>query len=185
MDKEIRTKGLIMLIVCALTCVSFVDRSNPKLENQANQTFQFLEKYPIKALPLTDSTNIDNYKNTETLTTEQSNLLKLEKIESDKEVKFSLNYRLNLSANFKTLVVSYNPNEQVLVTVLINYTNSFDIVDFKTIAYDEIAESWISSQSLINSDKIEITERNESSGSLVIKKTIFEIKKDGRFKASQ
>ena len=163
MKNDVKTKSLLLLlIVCTLTCESFIDMSNLKLENQASQTFQFLEKYPVKALPLTDSTNFDNYKNTKTLTTEQSKLLKLSKIESGKDVTFRINYRLNISPNFKSLVVSYYPNEQELFTVLINYTNSFDIVDFKTIAYDEIAESFMKTESQISIDKIEVKERNET-----------------------
>ncbi len=185
MDKEIRTKGLILLIVCALTCVSFVDRSNLNMENQATQTFQFIEKYLVKTLPLTDSTNFDNYIDAPTLTKEQSKLLKLEKIEQDKDVAFRINYRLNLSPNFKSLVLSYYPNEQVLITVLINFTNSYEIVDFKVIAYDEIAESWMRTESKISTDKIEVTERDESSGRPEIKITKFEIDKVGKFKASR
>ena len=172
-----------MLIVSSLTCMSFVDQSNLNLENQTNLTFQFIEKYSVRALPLTDSTNFDNYKGATTLTNEQSKLLKLEKIEPDKDVTFRINYRLNLSPNFKSLVVSYYPNEQELFTVLINYTNSFDIVDFKTIAYDEIAESFIKTKSLISKDKIEVIQRDESSGRPEIKTTKFEIKKDGQIKA--
>lgn len=174
-----------MLIVGALTCMSFVDKCNLNLQNQTNLTFQFIENYSIKTLPLTDSTNFDNYKDAPSLTKEQSKLLKLEKIEPDKDVTFRINYRLNLSPNFKSLVVSYYPNEQELFTVLINYTNSFDIADFKTIAYDEIAEGFIETKSLISKDKIEVTHRDESSGRPEIKTTKFEIKKDGQIKACQ
>ncbi len=155
------------------------------MENQATQTFQFIEKYSIKTLPLTDSTNFDNYIDAPTLTKEQSKLLKLEKIEQDKDVAFRINYRLNLSPNFKSLVLSYYPNEQVLITVLINFTNSYEIVDFKVIAYDEIAESWMRTESKISTDKIEVTERDESSGRPEIKITKFEIDKVGKFKASR
>jgi len=183
MDKDLRIKGLIILIVCALTCVSFVDRIDLNLENQTNLTFQFIEKYLVRALPLTDSTNFDNYIDATALTNEQSKLLKLEKIEPDKDVTFRINYRLNLSPNFKSLVVSYYPNEQELFTVLIIYTNSFDILDFKTIAYDEIAEGFLRTESLISKDKIEVTQRDESSGRPEIKTTKFEIKKDGQIKA--
>jgi hypothetical protein len=185
MDKEIRTKGLIMLIVCTLTCVSFVDKSNLNLGNQATQTFQFLENYPLRSLPLVDSTYFDNFKQSAVLSVDQIKLLALEKIDADKDIQFSINYKLNLSPNFKSLVITYSPNDMELCTVLVNYTNSYSFVDCKMIAYDEIAESWEKTESLINSDKIEVTERNESSGSLVLKKTIFEIKKDGKFKASQ
>jgi hypothetical protein len=182
MDKDIRTKGSIMLIVCALICLSFVDRVYLNLENQTNPTFQFIEKYSVRALPLTDSTSFDNYKVSTTLTNEQSKLLKLDKVMPDKDVTFRINYRLNLSPNFKSLVVCYYPNEQELFTVLINYTNSFDIVDFKTIAYDEIAEGFIKTKSLISKDKIEVTQRDDSSGRPEIKTTKFEIKKDGQIK---
>jgi hypothetical protein len=183
MDKYLRTKSLMILVVCALTCFSFVDSSNLNSENQTNLTFQFIEKYSVKTLPLTDSTNFDNFKDPPALTKEQSKLLKLEKIEPDKDVTFRINYRLNISPNFKSLVVSYFPNEQELFTVLINYTNSFEIVDFKTIAYDEIAEGFIKTKSLISKDKIEVTQRDESSGRPEIKTIKFEIKKDGQIKA--
>lgn len=185
MDKYLRPKVLLMLLVCLLTSLSFVNRSDLRVENQTNATFQFIEKYAVKALPLTDSTNFDNYKNITSLTKEQSSLLKLEKIEPNKDVAFTINYRLNLSPNFKSLVISYYPNEQELFTVLINYTYSFDIIDFKEIAYDEIAEGSIKTTSLINKDKIEVTQRDESSGSLKIKTTKYKIKKDGKIKACQ
>ncbi len=185
MGKDLRTKSLIILVVCALTCFSFVDSINLNEENQTNRTFQFIEKYSVKELPHTDSTNFDNYKDTPILTKEQSKLLKLEKIEPDKNVTFRINYRLNISPNFKSIVVSYFPNEQELFTVLINYTNSFDIVDFKTIAYDEIAEGFIKTKSYISKDKFEVVQRDESSGRPEIRTTKFEFKNDGQIKACQ
>lgn len=183
MDKDLKIKRLIILVVCALICFSYVVSSNHNFANQTNFTFQFIAKYSVKALPLIDSTNFDNYKNPPALTKDQSKLLKLEKLEPNMDVTFRINYRLNFSPNFKSLVLSYYPNEQALTTVLINFTNSYEIIDFKVIAFDEIAESWIKTVSRISNDKIEITERDESSGKVEIKTTRFEIKKDGQFKA--
>jgi hypothetical protein len=185
MNKISLTISLIILIVFVLTSLFFFKRSNLDSSNQTDQTFQFIEKYSLRTLPLVDSTNFDNYKFETTLTNEQIKLLKLDKVESNKDVTFCINYRLNLSPNFKSLVVSFCPNDQELVTVIINYTNSFDILDLETIAYDEIAESFIKTKSVISSDNIEVTQRDESSGRPEIKTTNFEIKHDGQIKASQ
>lgn len=107
---------------------------------------EILDKCPIKYVALVDSTNFDNHKAFRILSHKEQNLLGLNNIfikGAEKYVeKVSIDYRLLLSTNFITVVVSYYLGEHELYTYLINYDKDFKIIDFKNIAYDEIAENY-------------------------------------------
>lgn len=180
MCKYLQLIGILTTLTCALNCILFIGCKNFNKTNQITTPYRFLENYSVKNLPLTDSTNFINFNNSTVLTMEQCRLLKLDKIESLKDVIFRINYRLDISPNFQSIVVSYYPNEQELFTILINYTNSYDIIDFITIAYDEIAESSLNSKSLISTGRIEVFQKDESSGRVEMKTTKFEMKEDGQ-----
>ena len=187
----LRTLTIVVLVTLfAESCDNSKVKSNEKAakelksETSELKDYCFIESYSFKNLPLIDTTNFDNFKISDTLTKAQVKSLKLEKIIPEENVVFGINYKLNLSTNFITLVISCYPSLNELTTYLVNYDKDFNIIDFKTIAYDEIAESWLRTTSKIENMRIEITEHNSSSGQEITKTTLFEINENGEIKAS-
>jgi hypothetical protein len=120
----------------------------------------FLDKYTTRDLPVIETTNFDNYKFKDSLSREEIKILKLEKVVNGDILNIWINYRINISPNYRTIVVSYMPNDNELYTVLINYTKNYDIIDFDTVAYDEIAESCTRIVSEIKKKSLEVTHIN-------------------------
>lgn len=153
---------------------------------KVNHDFDFLDDVSFKKVPFTDSTNFDNFTIKKTLTKEQMKLLKLDKnirkgqFANVKE--FILNYRLNLFPNIKTLVLSYYLGENELYTILVNYDENYEPIDFKQIAYDEIAEGCLKTIAKIYPTKLDITEINYCSDELITKTNSYSIEKNGKIR---
>lgn len=126
--------------------------------NTRSEQYSFLSEYLDKPLPLIDSTNFNNIKATKELTVQQTELLHLDKIlgenYSDVIQSIQISYRLNLSDNFSTIVMSYELGEHELLSTLINYDDDFKPIAWKEIAYDEIAEGLIRKQGNLYKDSI-------------------------------
>ena len=95
-----------------------------------------------------------------------------------------MNYRLPISTEFTSLVFSY-PSEHELVTVLVNFDKNFKIIDFESIAYDEIAESAFRSSSEISADKIKLTASDYSGDEPKFEILTYSIKKDGKIEETK
>lgn len=135
-----------------------------KADNPESDKYSFLSEYPYKPVPFIDSTNFDNIKATKELTIEQRDLLHLDKIlgenYSDIIQSTQISYRINLSDNFNTIVMSYELGEHELLSTLINYDADFKPISWKEISYDEIAEGVIRKHSNINKDNILVSRIN-------------------------
>lgn len=147
-------------------------------EVPVNNEFTFLETTPERKFPLTDSTNFDNFFSDKFLNQRQLDLIQSKKI-TDESENLVVNYRLNLSKNFKTFVFTYNKGEMELFTTLVNYDNDYKFISKLDIAYDETAESWFRTESEISNkeiivNKISYTEEAEQST-----KTSYKIQKNG------
>lgn len=112
-----------------------------------------IEELFVNPLPFTDSTNFDNFGFANKLTLEQIKALNLDKQFRDIN-NFYLNYRVVLSEEFFSTVISYQKGEHELYTVLVNYDHNGNIINTLDIAYDEIAESVFRKTSTINRDKV-------------------------------
>lgn len=141
----------------------------------------------IRTLPYFDSTNFDNSSDYAPLKTDWIRLLKLEQIypyELKAVDKIWIRERVNLSNNFISLILGFHPNENELFTTLVTFTNDFDLIDYKKIAYDEIAEGCIRTESYLDKNKITIFESD-----VCFKKMTdtleFEIKNNGEITASR
>ncbi|WP_306350390.1 hypothetical protein [Flavobacterium sp. '19STA2R22 D10 B1'] len=132
----------------------------------------------IKNLPVTDSTNFDNYKSTHVLKPFEIDSLQLKTILKDGS-DYSLNYSLKLSDNFKTLVITYQKGEMELFTALINYDNNYKYINHLGIAYDETAESSSRIESLIEKNQIIVKETNYGEDDSKITKERYIIKSNG------
>ena len=66
---------------------------------------------------------------------------------------FQAAYKIEFSKNFYSIVVHVLKGDHELETILINYNDFEDIIDYKTIAYDEIAESISQTTATIEKNK--------------------------------
>lgn len=137
---------------------------NSVTDDSVNDEYSFLSEYPNKALPFVDSTNFNNINKAKQLTEQQKDLLRLDKIlgESYSDIVQSLqiNYRVNLSDNFSTIIMSYELGEHELLSKIINYDVHFMPIAWQEIAYDEIAEGLVRKQSKIYKDSIIVSRIN-------------------------
>lgn len=133
----------------------------PFCHGQSPQS-DFLKDYPTLKLPHTDSTNFDNHVPDKTLTYDQVKMFGLDKVLeihplTFNESKIGVNYRLDLSSDFITVVFYYYFVSHEMSSTLVTYDSDFNVIDSKMIAMDEIAESILRTESTIESDKITIT----------------------------
>jgi len=92
----------------------------------------------------------------------------------------SVNYELPYSENFRTFVFTYQDGEMELKTVMVTFDQNFKKIDALQIAYDEIAESWMRTKSVISKNTIEVSDYNESSGETEITTTRYSITQTGK-----
>lgn len=184
-------KVLILLSVFALLTQNGFSQTtnNKKLKENLQELkndYSFLENYKTMQVPYIDSTNFDNHKVSNLLSAKQIELLKLTKVYGKEYIEFDqtkigINYILNLSEDYTTIAIFFYFTEMELSSTLINYDIEFNIIDFKTVAMDEIAESIFRTESIIEKNKILITNFkffNET----IEEKVIIEITDDGKFK---
>jgi len=120
-----------------------------------------INKLKVRELPYYDSTNFDNSDDYEPLKTDWIRFLKLEQIypyDLTTVDNIWIRDRLNISDNFISLVIGFYPGEHELFITLVNFSNDYDLIDFETIAYDEIAESCMRTESYLDKNKIAIFE---------------------------
>ena len=121
-------------------------------------SLEFL-KLPIKNVPLIDSTSFDSFIEAEdykNINAEAFQLPILYKNWHSKVYNFKAisGYRLELSKDFYSVVLTVKKGDNEMETTLINYDLEGNIIDSKLIAYDEIAEGLSSCISIIDSDTI-------------------------------
>jgi hypothetical protein len=166
--KLLEMKSLIRLILTSTVLVQLnidvkaIDTTYQNSKNRIISEYSFLNKYRTATTPIVDTTNFDNHRIINLLTEKQITLLSLTKVlniqqDSCEELKVGVNYLLDLSPNFKTIVFYYYPNEHEIYSVLVNYDSAYKMIDFKTIAMDEIAESFFRTVSRIEKNRITIT----------------------------
>lgn len=192
-----KNKLLIVFLISNLVfiaCNSKVKNENEKPEeliqnltekiNSPDKLSEIWQSLPLRQLPIIDSTSFDNIKVNKEFNTEQLKSLQIDGIypnfyEEKSLFKISPSYKINLSKEFYTIVINVFKGEHELETVLINYDISNEnLIDFKIIAYDEIAEGWSRKFSEIH--KISITINDEFYGDeKEVKITKFHINRNG------
>lgn len=196
-NRNVMRKIVLLLtlggVLCGLySCGSKTDagkerKGDSKVEPAS--PYRFVDVLPVKSTPFVDSTSFDSYEMKEKLTSEQVALLHLDKIVSKDDflstTSFALRYRVNLSSQFQTVVVSYLPNENELYTLLVNYDRNFHVIDFYQIAYDEIAENFLRTESTISKDGIVVTDLECTTGTDVTKVTTYRVAASGKIRASR
>lgn len=173
-----QTYLLIVLIFCscaqntkektpskgAVEIISAVENVAKEVTEQINNGTTFkeeLQKLKTKKVPLIDSTSFDSFIDESDYKTINAEAFQLPKIyknwyeENDKHRAVSA-YRLNLSDDFYTVVVTVLSGDEVMESKLINYDLEGNVIASEMIAYDETVESWARTKSTIESNKITI-----------------------------
>lgn len=148
-----------------------------------DESFQSFPKIPTRSFPIVDSTNFDNYKDTDGI---KDNLfieqIGFQKNNPDAE-NIRLRYRINYSDHYYSVVISYRKGEHELFTTLVNIKENKKIIDQLDIAYDEIAESAFRKTSSIDHHKIVVEDWNYFSEEPIKEITNYLVKEDGTFKS--
>ncbi|MFA4870763.1 MAG: carboxypeptidase-like regulatory domain-containing protein [Pedobacter sp.] len=147
----------------------------------SNSLFHSIESV---GLPFKDSTNFDNFKESRKLTNQEAGILKLNTLYSG-VMGFYSRYTVPFSTQFKSVVISYHPNEHELITTLINYDRDYHILGKVDIAYDEIAESQFRKESLLTIDKIIVDEISWMENRPVKKTKTYEVLPNGKIIGNQ
>jgi len=98
-----------------------------------------------RKLPVVDTTNFDDFIDVADFKSIDSHALKIETIYPDfyqekSKYKAVSSYKVTLSQNFYTVVVTYKLGEYEMESNLINYDLKGNVIDYQRIVYDEIAE---------------------------------------------
>lgn len=135
-------------------------------------------------IPLKETTNFDSFIEAEDYNKVEDRILKLIEIYPD-FYKEGYNYRpiasykVNYSSDFYTVVVTILKGEYEMETVLINYSLTGNIIDFKVVSYDEIEEGMFKIEAKIEQNKLTINNIADLEGkSETIE--IFTIKSNGK-----
>ena len=105
-----------------------------------NNSYAFLEKYPVKSLPFTDSIRVNQPHSELTLTNEQKVSLSLDDLLHEESSAFQsveLAYRVNISNQFHSLVFTYTKGIDNRFSVLANYDLHYKLVESKQISFHE------------------------------------------------
>lgn len=179
-------KIVLTLVLMTTLILQACNRSTNEEQTAADiakeKEYQFLEAYPIKEVSYTDSTDI-SFNSKKELSSKERDLLKIEKITKDKLTRCIVNYRLNLSDNYKTVVYCVFPSENEIKSVLVNYDKDYNIIDHRVVAYDEVAEGLLNTYSIIQKSSIETVEQRFGEESNAIDMKTFELTSEGKILA--
>ncbi|GIM58943.1 hypothetical protein [Capnocytophaga canimorsus] len=108
--------------------------------------------FPTVSFPKKEQTNADNYDLLPALSANQARLL-LSGLFPDAE-NFKRLYTVPFSDDFTSVVVAFQQGEHQFSTILFNLDKNNQIIDWLMIAYDEIAESAVFTESVLNKNSI-------------------------------
>jgi len=130
------------------------------VDSNDNLFEKLVNQLPLRQIPCIDTTNFDNFSQSNKYSPKEIEILSIKTIypKSYSEYKIFPSYRLNLSEDFKTIVITTFKGDHEMESTLINYETDGKIIDFKNISYDEIAEGWSRIESEISKKLIVITD---------------------------
>ncbi|MFJ1377291.1 hypothetical protein ACILE8_02840 [Capnocytophaga canimorsus] len=108
--------------------------------------------FPTISFPKKEQTNADNYDLLPALSSRQARLL-LSGLFPDAE-NFKRVYSVPFSDDFTSVVVAFQQGEHQFSTILFNLDKNNQIIDYLLIAYDEIAESAVFTESVLHKNSI-------------------------------
>ncbi len=141
-----------------------------------------LAAFPLKALPLVDSTNFDNLAEVVAISAADIETLQLSDLDFAESGSFSARYRISLSDGIISLVITYWASDVEMHTYLVNYDSNMNRIDQLPISYDEIAEGYMQKQARIaDANNIVVVSKNSASGEVIQTETKFKCLNDGTF----
>lgn len=148
MKNIFKTATLVALLVVGIACKT--------------NKYSFVNEYPVKNLPLVDSTNFSNHVEGKLLNKQEQALLKLPSIFEDQlnneKAKIGISYLPKISDNFQSVVYYFYPNNTEVISILVNYDKDFTIINSQILAYDEITDGILKTTSKLDKNSIELTE---------------------------
>lgn len=153
------TKEKEEIVAKAQDAVEFVGDSSKKKDDIS--FIKIVNDIKIKSTPLIDSTNFDMFIDEDDYKKVDVQVLNLEKIypNFNKEgynYRAIASYRVEISEEFHSIVVTILKGEHEMESILINYDFEGNIMDSKVISYDEIAEGQSRIESKIEENKLTI-----------------------------
>ncbi|MDG5492034.1 hypothetical protein [Psychroserpens sp. SPM9] len=130
-------------------------------EHVASKFYQLIETMWAKDIPLNDTTNFDSFIEAEDYKTVDVKTLKLEDVYANfyKEgynYKAIRCYKIVLSKDFYSVVVTVKKGDNEMESTLINYDLKGNIIDHEVVAYDEIAEGQSRIETKIERNKLTV-----------------------------
>lgn len=180
---------LLSLLFLSISCKqkennSIAEKPENNIEKKKSNQFSFLDEYKFEKVTIKDSTNFDNYFPQKKLSKEQIKLLGINKIVVSRKLEeinnVGIRYKLNLSDDFNSIVISFQSGEHELFTVLANYSPEYSLIDWEYISYDEIAEGLIRIESEISKNKIVVFKNNYYNEVSEVETTFYNILKNGK-----
>lgn len=148
MKNFVKTLTIVALLISSVACKT--------------NKYSFVNEYPVKNLPLIDSTNFSNHVEGKLLNKQEQALLKLPSIFEEQlnneKAKIGISYLPQISDNFQSVVFYFYPNNTEVISILVNYDEKFSIINSQILAYDEITDGILKTTSKLDKNKIELTE---------------------------
>lgn len=174
---------ITLLCISLAACSGNTDPSAktvPDIEETLKKA-DLLAAVPFRKMPLTDSTNFDNFDEQDALSKELVTKLHVKDIEPDYET-FHSRYRLAFSDGIDAVAITM-ATEMEMKTYLITYhKEDYQVIDKVMISYDEIAESAFRSTGKISANEVVVTNSNYMGEEPVIEIKKYSIEKSGKFK---
>lgn len=149
-------------------------------EGAQPQKPDLLATVPFKRVPVIDSTNFDNFNGKDPLSKKLVSRLTL-KILDENAPDFYARYRISFTTAVDLMAVTA-VTENEMKTFLIAYSKEdYQLIDRVIIAYDEIAESALSSVGKVTKNEITVTNYNYMGEEPVIETLKYRIEHSGKF----
>ncbi len=132
-------------------------------EKMENSGFaKIISELKFKPIPLTDSTNFDNFIRTRLYDESEVEILQLEEIYPDfytegYNFRTAVAYRIELSKDFHSIVLITFKGDHEIESILVNYDLDGRLIDYIVISYDEVAEGSSRTTSKIEKNKVTTT----------------------------
>jgi len=123
--------------------------------------YSFLKNYDYKSTPIIDSTSFANHVYDKLLTKQQQQLLSIDSVFGEKlnpKTTVGISYIPEISSDYISIVYYFYIDHKELISMLVNYTEDYKIINSQMIAYDEIADGVLKTVGTIYSDKIVLQE---------------------------
>ena len=154
------SKKIITLLILAVISISC-----------KTNTFAFLNNYPVKNLPVIDSTSFSNHVAGKLLTKQEQKSLSLdavfgEELENE-NAKIGVSYLPKISEKYTSVVYFFYTSNTELISMLVNYNENFKIINSQMVAYHEITDNLLKSTATIDTNKIILKEYVSDNASII------------------